>query len=89
MQKTKKIPMRKCIVCGESKAKKELIRVVRNKGGEVFLDETGKANGRGAYLCKSKNCLEKAIKTRSLNRVFSAEIPEEAYRALESSIIEK
>lgn len=88
MQKAKRKPIRKCIACGENKEKHELIRVVRNKEGEVFLDETGKANGRGAYLCKTKVCLEKVIKNKGLNRVFSTEIPEEAYQALRNSRIE-
>lgn len=86
MVKKKKIPMRKCIVCGESKPKGELIRVVKNNKGEVFLDETGKANGRGAYLCKKSECLEKAIKNKSLNRTFSCEISNEAYDALKKSL---
>lgn len=86
MEKKRKIPMRKCIACGQGRPKNEFIRVVRNNKGEVFLDETGKANGRGAYLCKDSKCLEKAIKNKSLNRTFSADISEEAYNALKQSL---
>ncbi|MFR9296495.1 MAG: RNase P modulator RnpM, partial [Aedoeadaptatus pacaensis] len=57
MNKTKKVPLRKCVGCSESKPKKELIRIVKNKEQEVFIDETGKANGRGAYVCKDIRCL--------------------------------
>lgn len=88
MQKVKKKPIRKCIACGVSREKNELIRVVKNKEGEVFLDKTGKANGRGAYICNSSSCLEKVIKSKALNRVFSSEISEEAYQSLVNSRIE-
>ncbi|WP_071027384.1 RNase P modulator RnpM [Peptoniphilus raoultii] len=86
MAKTRKIPMRTCIGCREQKPKKELIRVVKNKEEEIFIDLSGKANGRGAYLCKSKDCLEKAIKSKALNRAFSTEIDEETYEKLKESI---
>ena len=82
MVKTRKIPMRTCIGCKEQKPKNDLIRVVKNKEDEIFIDLTGKANGRGAYLCKSKNCLEKAIKSKALNRAFSTEIDNETYEKL-------
>ncbi len=78
--------MRTCIGCREQKPKKELIRVVKNKEEEIFIDLSGKANGRGAYLCKSKDCLEKAIKSKALNRAFSTEIDEETYEKLKESI---
>ncbi len=84
--KIKKIPMRRCIGCGESKPKKELIRVVKNKENEVFLDKTGKANGRGAYICFNKECLEKAIKTKAINRAFEMEISDETIEELKESI---
>lgn len=88
MKKIKKIPMRKCIGCGENKPKKELIRVVKNKENEIFLDKTGKANGRGAYLCYDENCLNKAIKSKALNRAFESNIDEETIKTLEDSIKE-
>lgn len=87
MVKTRKIPMRTCIGCKEQKPKNDLIRVVKNKEDEIFIDLTGKANGRGAYLCKSKNCLEKAIKSKALNRAFSTEIDNETYDKLRQSIL--
>lgn len=86
MAKTRKIPMRTCIGCREQKPKKELIRVVRNKENQIFIDLTGKANGRGAYLCRSKDCLDKAIKSKALNRAFSTEIDKETYEKLKESI---
>ena len=66
--KVKKIPMRMCTGCMEMKPKKELIRVVKNKEGEISLDLVGKKPGRGAYVCKSTDCLEKAFKTKRLSR---------------------
>lgn len=68
-----------CIVCREHSDKKTLVRIVRNKNGEIFLDKTGKANGRGAYVCTSAECVEKLKKTRALNRAFKCEIPTEVY----------
>ena len=77
-----KIPMRKCVGCGEVKEKKALIRVVRMPDGVICLDTTGRKNGRGAYLCDDPSCLMKAMKRKSLNRAFGAEVPEEIYRQL-------
>lgn len=82
----KKIPQRKCITCQDRNSKKTLIRIVKNKDGEIFVDNTGKANGRGAYICASKDCLEKAIKTRALNRAFKLEISEKVYNDLSEEI---
>lgn len=84
--KQRKTPLRLCIGCNESKDKKELIRVVKNKDGEIFIDKTGKANGRGAYICNSSDCLEKAIKAKRLSRAFSAEIPAKIYDKLREEI---
>ena len=86
MTKIRKTPMRTCIGCREQKQKRDLIRVVKNKDGEIFIDKTGKANGRGAYLCNDKNCLEKAIKSKALNRAFTTEISEEVYEKLINSV---
>ena len=72
--KTKKIPMRRCVGCMESKPKKELIRVVSNKEGELALDPTGKANGRGVYLCFKSDCLTKAMKKNSISRSLGREV---------------
>lgn len=81
----KKIPMRTCIVCREEKPKKELIRIVKNKEGELFLDRTGKANGRGAYVCDSKTCMEKLLKKKLLNKTFEMNISDEVYKGLEEA----
>ena len=82
MQKIKKVPQRKCIVCQDRDSKKELMRIVKNKEGEIFIDLTKKANGRGAYICESVECLEKAIKTKALNRAFKVEVSNEVYENL-------
>ncbi len=82
MQKQKKIPQRKCIACQERDSKKGLIRIVKNKDGKIFLDESGKANGRGAYICKDVECLKKAIKTKALNKSFKIEVHNEVYENL-------
>jgi len=74
--------MRKCVACNENKPKKELIRVVRNTEGVVEIDLTGKKNGRGAYVCSSIECLNKAKKNKNLNRVLQAEVPDEVYEQL-------
>lgn len=82
MQKIKKVPQRKCIVCQDRDSKRELIRIVKNKEGEIFVDLSGKANGRGAYICKSTECLQKAVKTKALNRAFKIEVSDEVYEKL-------
>jgi len=81
--KTKKIPLRMCTGCGQSKPKKELIRVVKNQLGEITLDFTGKKQGRGAYLCPNTDCLKKARKAKRIERAFESPIPNEVYSALE------
>ena len=82
MKKVKKIPQRKCIVCQDRDSKKELMRIVKNKEGEIFLDPSCRANGRGAYICKDTECLKKAIKTKALNRAFKVEVSDEVYEKL-------
>lgn len=74
----KKIPMRTCIACRSEKPKKELIRVVKF-GDEISLDLTGKANGRGAYVCNDKDCIEKLKKGRLLNKTFSCPVSDDTY----------
>ena len=84
----KKIPMRKCTGCGEMKSKKELIRVLKTAdSGEILLDTTGRKNGRGAYLCNSLECFQKARKTRGLERSLQMKIPDEIYETLEKELI--
>lgn len=85
----KKIPLRTCMGCNEKKPKKELIRIVKNKNGEIFIDRTGKADGRGAYICDSAECLEKIIKSKRLEKVLEISIPEEVYNNLRGVIIDK
>ncbi|MDD7182291.1 RNase P modulator RnpM [Peptostreptococcus porci] len=82
MQKQRKIPQRKCIACQERGDKKGLIRVVKNKDNEIFLDPSGKANGRGAYVCATKECLSKAIKTKAFNRSFKMDVEDDVYSHL-------
>lgn len=84
--KVKKIPMRMCNGCMEMKPKNELIRVVRDKEDNISVDLTGKKAGRGAYICKSGECLEKAFKARRLNRSLSSNISEEIYGKLKEEI---
>lgn len=84
--KTKKIPLRMCTGCSEMKPKKELIRVVRSKEGEVSVDLTGKKAGRGAYVCKSEECLNKAYKTKRLSRNLEVQISEDIYNKLKEEM---
>ena len=88
MMKTKKIPRRMCLVCGEMKPKRELIRVVKSKEGDISLDLTGKKSGRGAYICKSVECFEKARKARKFERSFSCMISEDIYNSMEGELRE-
>lgn len=93
----KKIPLRKCSGCGEMKPKKELIRVVKapdikdesgevTAKGEITLDLTGKKSGRGAYVCRSTDCLEKARKARRFERAFACQIPDSVYEKMEEEL---
>ena len=79
----KKIPLRQCIGCGEMKGKKDMIRILKTAENEICLDVTGKKNGRGAYVCRSGECLQKARKSKGLERSFKMSIPNEVYDALE------
>lgn len=89
MSVTKKLPMRQCVGCGEMKPKKELIRVLKTAENEIIIDKTGKKNGRGAYLCISKECLQKARKNKGLERSFKMSIPNEVYDSLEKEFDEE
>lgn len=86
MSQTRKIPMRKCIGCQEMKNKKEMMRVIKTPEDELVLDTTGKKNGRGAYLCFSKECFEKAVKTKGLERSLKMNIPSAVYDSLKKEI---
>ncbi|MBQ8415354.1 MAG: YlxR family protein [Clostridia bacterium] len=82
-KKIKKIPMRQCMGCNEHKPKAELLRVVRSPEGEISLDFKGKKSGRGAYLCHDVKCLQKARKSRRIDRTLECEIPDAVYDAME------
>lgn len=79
---TRKIPMRQCIGCREMKSKKEMIRVIKTPEDEIMIDATGRKNGRGAYICPSRNCLARAIKSKGLERSFKMSIPTDVYDQL-------
>jgi len=72
----KKMPTRLCVGCKEMKLKKEMVRVLKTSEGEILLDATGKQNGRGAYICKNSECLEKALKSKGLEKSLKVSIPE-------------
>ena len=84
MKKGKKIPQRKCINCGNLYDKNDLLRIVKNKEQGIVIDESGKLNGRGAYICKNKKCLEEIKKNNKLNRVFKQKVDEKIYEELEA-----
>jgi len=83
----KKLPLRMCTGCGEMKTKKEMIRVLKTPEDEIVIDSTGKKNGRGAYICCSLSCLQKAIKIRGLERSLKVSIPKELVETLEKEMI--
>jgi len=84
--KQKKIPMRMCLGCQEMKPKKELIRVVKNKENEIFMDLTGKKPGRGCYICRDLSCFEKARKGKRIERAFEMPIGEAIYESLKQQL---
>ncbi|WP_024867458.1 RNase P modulator RnpM [Butyrivibrio sp. FCS014] len=71
----KKIPTRKCVGCGEMKEKKELIRIIKTPEGEILVDTTGKANGRGAYICSNAECFRKAVRNKALRDPLNLQFP--------------
>jgi len=84
--KERKVPLRTCVVTREKYEKKDLLRIVKNNEGQVFVDETGKANGRGAYIKKDIEVLEKAIKTKILDRNLETTISDEVYEEIRKII---
>ena len=84
----KKSPSRMCVGCGEMKEKKQMIRVIKTPEHEIVLDVTGKKNGRGAYICRSVACLQKAIKSKMLEKSLRIAIPDSIYEALEKELKE-
>lgn len=85
----KKLPQRTCVGCMQKKNKNELIRIVKNKENEILLDKTGKKEGRGIYICNNLECLEKAIKTKRIEKSFETKISEEIYNDLRGVILDK
>ena len=84
----KKVPLRQCVGCMEMKEKKSMMRVLKTPEGDIVLDATGKKNGRGAYLCKSMDCLKKAQKNKGLERSFKMSLSKEIYAGLEKEYTE-
>ena len=86
MTTNKKIPMRQCIGCGEMKAKKEMVRVIKDAENEILIDSTGRKNGRGAYVCTNSECLSKAKKNKGLERSLKTVIPKNIYEELQKEM---
>ncbi|OGO79166.1 MAG: nucleic acid-binding protein [Clostridiales bacterium GWB2_37_7] len=86
MQKVKKIPLRKCLGCNEMKPKKELIRIVRSPANDVSIDKTGKAAGRGCYICPNMDCLEKAIKAKRVQNALEVQVDAEVFEQLRGQL---
>lgn len=84
--KVKKVPIRQCLGCNEHKPKIELIRVVRSPEGEISLDTRGKKSGRGAYICYSVSCLNKARRSKRIERALECAIPDEVYNTMEEEL---
>ena len=87
MAKTKSQPMRMCIACRQMKLKKEMTRVVKTADGDIYADPTGKAAGRGAYVCGSEECMKKLNDKKLLNRAFATNVAPEVYRGVEEDAL--
>lgn len=87
MPKTKKIPMRMCIACREMKPKQEMMRIVKTADGEIYADSTGKAAGRGAYVCNGEACLKKLNDKKLLHKAFSANVESDVYKSVEEATL--
>lgn len=83
----KRQPIRRCVGCGEHFPKTDLVRVLRTPEGEIVLDKTGKRSGRGAYICKSTECLKRARKARRIESSLECPIPEDVYGRLENELV--
>lgn len=86
--KNKKIPMRQCVGCGEMNEKRLMYRIIKTPEDELLLDMTGRKNGRGAYICPKKECLQRAIRSKGLERSLKIKIPQEIYESLEEAFEE-
>ena len=84
--KTRKIPMRMCVGCREMQEKRSLLRIVKSPEGAISFDRVGKAPGRGAYICRSKECLDKAVKARQLERALETKIEQQVFSQLMEEI---
>ncbi|HLS52883.1 MAG TPA: YlxR family protein [Tissierellaceae bacterium] len=84
----RRVPLRKCVSCGEKRAKQELIRIVKTTEGDFILDPSGRINGRGAYICPSVGCFEKGIESKRLSKAFREEVPKEVLDTLKIEIEE-
>ncbi len=89
MPKTKKIPLRMCIACRELKEKREMLRIVKPADGDIFIDFSSKASGRGAYICNNPECVKKLKKQKLLNKVFSCAVDDKVYTAIEEEYFGK
>lgn len=89
MPKSTKRPLRQCIACRELKEKRDMLRVVKNSDGKIFIDFSSKAQGRGAYICDSPDCVLKLKKQKLLNKVFSCAVDESVYAAIEEEYLGK
>ena len=89
MPKQKKIPLRMCVACRELKEKNQMLRVVKNADGKIFLDFSSKASGRGAYICDNPECIKNLKRKRILNKVFSCAVGDEIYSAIEEEYFGK
>ncbi|MBE5742255.1 MAG: YlxR family protein [Clostridiales bacterium] len=85
----KRLPVRTCIACRKEFNKPDLLRIVKTKDGEFLVDKTGKANGRGAYICTSENCVKKLKKVKLLDKIFSTPVPDEIYIRIEEELLGK
>ena len=82
----KKIPLRRCCGCMQSRPKKELLRILKTPEGTILVDPTGRANGRGAYLCRTVSCLHKAVKAKSLERSLKCSVSSDVFELLEKEM---
>ena len=87
--KEKSVPTRMCVGCRDMKPKKEMLRIVKTAAGEIHLDFSGKASGRGAYICDNEECLKKLSKYKLLNKTFAADVPIEVYEAIGEEFLAK
>lgn len=89
MAQEKRAPMRTCVACREEKPKKEMLRIVKNADGDIFLDFSGKASGRGAYICGAEDCIKRLSKYKLLHKTFSVDVPESVYTGIEEEFFAK